>query len=271
MGASAPINPKGKYQRFFAYILSPTTTSPVLIIPVPICITLMDSVTRDPAAAKRAAGYKAAEMVKDGMIIGLGTGSTVMYTMEHLSQRMKEGLVISGIPTSFQTAIRAREYGIPLTTLDDHPVIDLAIDGADEVDPQLRLIKGRGAAHTREKCVAAAAKKFIVVVDEQKIVTRLDGLVPVEIVPFAIRPVMDQLRAMGCDPVLREGVKKDGPVITDNMNFILDAKFKMIAEPDKLETAIGLIPGVVESGLFCNFTGKTTVIVGGEKKCRIIP
>ncbi|MEI7857900.1 MAG: ribose-5-phosphate isomerase RpiA [Methanomicrobiales archaeon] len=231
----------------------------------------MDSTTRDPATAKRAAGYKAAEMVKDGMIIGLGTGSTVMFTMERLSQRMHEGLTITGIPTSFQTAIRARQYGIPLTTLDDHPVIDLAIDGADEVDPQLRLIKGRGAAHTREKCVAAAARQFIVVVDEQKMVSCLDGLVPVEVVPFAIRPVMDQLTAMGCIPVLREGVKKDGPVITDNMNFILDAKFRKIDEPEKLEASIGLIAGVVESGLFCGFTRKTTVIVGGEKKCRIVP
>jgi ribose 5-phosphate isomerase A len=233
-------------------------------------IPLMDSTTSDPAAAKRAAGYKAAEMVKEGMVIGLGTGSTVMYTMERLSRRIEKGLTIAGIPTSFQTAIRAREYGIPLTTLDDHPVIDLAIDGADEVDPQLRLIKGRGAAHTREKCVAAAARQFIVVVDEQKMVPRLDGLVPVEIIPFAIRPVMDQLQAMGCIPVLREGVKKDGPVITDNMNFIIDARFKKITKPEKLEAAIGLIPGVVESGLFCGFTDKTTVIVGGEKKCRII-
>lgn len=231
----------------------------------------MNSATRDPATAKRAAGYKAAEMVKDGMIIGLGTGSTVMYTMERLSQRIHEGLTVAGIPTSFQTAIRAREYGIPLTSLDDHPVMDLAIDGADEVDPQLRLIKGRGAAHTREKCVAAAARQFVVVVDEQKMVPYLNGLVPVEVVPFAIRPVMDQLTAMGCIPVLREGVKKDGPVITDNMNFILDAKFKTIDEPEKLEATIGLIPGVVDSGLFCGFTRKTTIIVGGEKICRIIP
>jgi ribose 5-phosphate isomerase A len=231
----------------------------------------MDSATRDPAAAKRAAGYEAAERVKDGMIIGLGTGSTVMYTMERLSQRLKEGLTIAGIPTSFQTAIRAREYGIPLTTLDDHPAIDLAIDGADEVDPQLRLIKGRGAAHTREKCVAAAARQFIVVIDEQKLVPRLGCQVPVEVIPFAIRPVMDQLITMGCTPVLREGVRKDGPVITDNMNFILDAKFVTITEPEKLEASIGLIPGVVESGLFCGFTNKTTVIVGDEKRCRIIP
>jgi len=231
----------------------------------------MDSAIRDPAAAKRAAGYQAAERVKEGMIIGLGTGSTVMYTMERLSQRIHEGLTIAGIPTSFQTAIRAREYGIPLTTLDDHPVIDLAIDGADEVDPLLRLIKGRGAAHTREKCVAAAARQFIVVVDEQKMVPCLEGLVPVEIIPFAIRPVMDQITAMGGIPVLREGVKKDGPVITDNMNFIIDARFETLGEPEKLEASIGLIPGVVESGLFCGFTHKTTVIVGDEKKCRIIP
>jgi ribose 5-phosphate isomerase A len=231
----------------------------------------MDSLTRDPAGAKRAAGYQAAEMVKEGMVIGLGTGSTVMYTMERLSQRIEKGLTISGIPTSYQTAIRARGYGIPLTTLDDQRVIDLAIDGADEVDPQLRLIKGRGAAHTREKCVAAAAHRFIVVVDEQKMVARLDGLVPVEIIPFALRPVMDQLQEMGCTPVLREGVQKDGPVITDNGNFIIDARFKKITRPEKLEAAIGLIPGVVESGLFCGFTHKTTVIVGGEKRCRIIP
>ncbi|PKL58026.1 MAG: ribose 5-phosphate isomerase A, partial [Methanomicrobiales archaeon HGW-Methanomicrobiales-5] len=129
----------------------------------------------------------------------------------------------------------------------------------------------RGAAHTREKCVAAAARQFIVVVDEQKMVPRLGCQVPVEVVPFAIRPVMDQLKAMGCTPVLREGVKKDGPVITDNMNFILDAKFATITEPEKLEASIGLIPGVVESGLFCGFTHKTTVIVGDEKRCRIIP
>ena len=231
----------------------------------------MDSAIRDLAAAKRAAGYQAAERVKDGMIIGLGTGSTVMYTMERLSQRIHEGITIAGIPTSFQTAIRAREYDIPLTTLDDHPVIDLAIDGADEVDPLLRLIKGRGAAHTREKCVAAAARQFIVVADEQKMVPCLQGLVPVEIIPFAIRPVMDQITAMGGIPVLREGVKKDGPVITDNMNFIIDARFKTIGEPEKLEASIGRIPGVVESGLFCGFTQKTTVIVGGEKTCRIIP
>ena len=231
----------------------------------------MDSTTRDTTAARRAAGYMAAERVQEGMIIGLGTGSTVMFTMERLSFRIRDGLLISGIPTSYQTAIRAREYGIPLTTLDDHPVIDLAIDGADEVDPQLRLIKGRGAAHTREKCVAAAARRFMVVVDELKMVSCLNGVVPVEIIPFAVRPVMDRLGSMGAVPALREGVKKDGPVITDNGNFIIDCIFKKITHPEKLEASIGLIPGVVGNGLFCGFTDKTTVIVGSEKSCRIIP
>ena len=170
----------------------------------------------------------------------------------------------------FETVHGAREYGIPLTTLDDEPLLDLAIDGADQVDSHLRLIKGRGAALTREKCVAAAALRFVVVVDEQKVVRILSGLVPVEVIPFAIHPVMNQLRVLGCIPRLRDGIKKDGPVITDNGNFIVDCQFKEIANPDELEDSIIRIPGVVESGLFCNFTKKTTVIVGNEKKCRII-
>jgi ribose 5-phosphate isomerase A len=230
----------------------------------------MDDTAQALTAAKRAAGYLAADMVKDGMVLGLGTGSTVFFALERLSCRVCEGLKISGVPTSHQTAVRAREYGIPLTTLDDEPLLDLAIDGADQVDSHLRLIKGRGAALTREKCVAAAALRFVVVVDEQKVVRILSGLVPVEVIPFAIHPVMNQLRVLGCIPRLRDGIKKDGPVITDNGNFIVDCQFKEIANPDELEDSIIRIPGVVESGLFCNFTKKTTVIVGNEKKCRII-
>lgn len=230
----------------------------------------MDKKAEALVAAKRAAGYKAADMIEDGMVVGLGTGSTVYYMIERLSKRVEKGLRVSGIPTSFQTAIRAREAKIPLTTLDDHPVIDIAIDGADEVDPKLRLIKGRGAAHLREKCVALAAKHFVVVVDEQKIVKKLSTQVPVEVLPFAIMPVMAQLRALKCEPVIREAVKKDGPVITDNGNFVVDCKFKEIKNPDSLEAALAAIPGVVESGLFCGFTKKTTVIVGGEKRCKVI-
>jgi len=230
----------------------------------------MEDTTQALTAAKRAAGYLAADMVRDGMVLGLGTGSTVFYAIERLSCRVQEGLQIKGVPTSFQTARIAHEYGIPLTTLDEAPVLDLAIDGADQVDPCLRLIKGRGAALTREKCVAAAAIRFVVVVDEQKIVPVLSGLVPIEVLPFAIHPVMNQLRSLGCVPRLREGIKKDGPVITDNGNFILDCQFKEIASPEELEDIIIRVPGVVECGLFCSFTRKTTVIVGNEKKCRVI-
>jgi ribose 5-phosphate isomerase A len=230
----------------------------------------MDDTVQALTAAKRAAGYLAADMVRDGMVLGLGTGSTVFYALERLSCRVQEGLQIKGVPTSYQTAHTAHEYGIPLTTLDEAPVLDLAIDGADQVDPRLCLIKGRGAALTREKCVAAAALHFVVVVDEQKVVPVLSGLVPIEVIPFAIHPVMNQLRSLGCVPRLREGIKKDGPVITDNGNFILDCQFKEIANPDELEALIIQVPGVVESGLFCSFTKKTTVIVGNEKKCRVI-
>lgn len=230
----------------------------------------MDKKAEALIAAKRVAGYEAANMVEDGMVVGLGTGSTVYYMIERLAGRISDGLTVRGIPTSFQTAMRAREAGIPLTTLDDDPVIDIAIDGADEVDPELRLIKGRGAAHLREKCVAAAARRFIVVVDEQKVVKKLGAPVPVEVLPFAITPVMASLKVLGCVPVIREAIKKDGPVVSDNGNFVVDCTFREINDPEKLEAALAAIPGVVESGLFCGFTKRTTVIVGGGKKCKII-
>ncbi|MHB8051827.1 MAG: ribose-5-phosphate isomerase RpiA [Methanoregula sp.] len=231
----------------------------------------MDKKAEALGQAKRAAGYRAADMIEEGMVVGLGTGSTVYFTIERLSERVKGGLKIMGIPTSYQTATRAREAKIPLTTLDDNPVIDIAVDGADEVDPKLRLIKGRGAAHLREKCVAAAAKHFVVVVDEQKVVKKLGAAaVPVEVLPFAITPVLVQLRGLGGVPIIREAVRKDGPVITDNGNFVVDCRFKDIKNPEKLEAILASIPGIVESGLFCGFTKKTTVIIGGLKKVKII-
>ncbi|MFA5221744.1 MAG: ribose-5-phosphate isomerase RpiA [Methanoregula sp.] len=221
-------------------------------------------------AEKQAAGHYAAELVEDGMVIGLGTGSTVFYMIDRLSKKVRDGMKIAGVPTSYQTAMRAREYGIPLTTLDDNPVLDLAIDGADQVDLNLFLIKGRGAAHTREKCVAAAAFRFIVVVDKAKMVPQLSGPVPLEVLPFSLRPVMAQLRGLGGVPLVREAVKKDGPVISDNGNIIVDCRFDRIADPRALEASIAMIPGIVESGLFTGFTDKTMVIVGDEKKCRVI-
>ena len=221
--------------------------------------------------SKRNAGYHAAGMVEDGMVVGLGTGSTVFFAMERLGERIAgEGLSIVGVPTSYQAAIRARRYGIALSSLDEHPVLDIAIDGADQVDPDLRLIKGRGAAHLREKCVCDAARKVVIVADQTKMVETLSAPVPVEVLPFALESVSRRLAALGASPILREGVKKDGPVITDNGNFIVDCDFEMIVEPESLETAIAAIPGALECGLFTAYKEKIWVIVGEEKGCRVI-
>lgn len=221
--------------------------------------------------SKRNAGYHAAGMVEDGMVVGLGTGSTVFFAMERLGERIAgEGLSIVGVPTSYQAAIRARRYGIALSSLDEHPVLDIAIDGADQVDPDLRLIKGRGAAHLREKCVCDAARKVVIVADQTKMVETLSAPVPVEVLPFALESVSRRLAALGASPILREGMKKDGPVITDNGNFIVDCDFGMIVEPESLETAIAAIPGALECGLFTAYKEKIWVIVGEEKGCRVI-
>ena len=223
-----------------------------------------------PDVAKQAAGICAAEMVEDGMVIGLGTGSTVLFAMQKLSEKVRDGLDITGVPTSFQAAMRARELGIPLATLDDYPVLDLAIDGADQVDPVFRVIKGRGAAQLREKCVASAAGRFIIVADPGKIVQLLDAAVPLEVLPFAVTPVLSALKGLGGDPVLREGQKKDGPVITDNGNMVIDSRFGSIHQPEQLELSLTTIPGVLSCGLFCGFTKKTTVIVGDASGARIL-
>lgn len=220
----------------------------------------------DPVVeAKRDAGIRAANMVTDGMVVGLGTGSTVFFAMERLGERIRtDGLRILGVPTSHQTAMRAEEYGIALTTLTLHPRLDLAIDGADQVDAHKRMVKGRGAAHLREKVVADAADKFIVVIDTGKEVGKLDAAVPIEVLPFAYGSVVRRLQEMGGDPALRNGVKKDGPVISDNGNYIIDCAFGVIADPAALETAINLIPGVCGNGIFARLAEKTTVIVGGR-------
>lgn len=211
---------------------------------------------------KRAAGRAAAERVEHGMVVGLGTGSTVLFAMERLAERIGEGLTMTGIPTSSQAEIRARVLGIPLATLQDFPAPDLAIDGADLVDSEKRLIKGRGGALTREKCVAHAANRVVIVVDQGKCAHELAGVVPVEVLPFAVLPVLREVGRLGGRPVLREGSGKDGPVVTDNGNFILDCNFLEIPDPEKLELALDAIPGVISSGLFARFSGKTEVIVG---------
>lgn len=210
---------------------------------------------------KENVGKKAADLIKDGQIVGLGTGSTTHYFIRHLGERIKnEELNILGIPTSYQSLIIAREAGINTTTLDEYD-IDVAVDGADEVDENLNLIKGGGAAHTLEKLVDSSAKKFIVIVDDSKMVKQLGEFpVPIEIIPEALRIVKESLVDMGGKPELRMGVQKDGPVITDNGNFIVDTKFDSIRNPQKLEKELNILPGVVENGIFTNLVDK--VIIG---------
>ena len=205
---------------------------------------------------KQEVGKAAASLVKSNTTVGLGTGSTTAYTIQFLGDRLKSGELkdIVGIPTSFQAEVLAKQYGIPLTTLDAVDRIDIAIDGADEVDPQKNLIKGGGAAHTREKIVDYLAEQFIVVVDSSKVVDRLGSSfpVPVEVIPMAIAPVMRAIEALGGKPELRMGVKKAGPVITDQGNMVVDVKFDTIDRPAELEKTLNNIPGVLENGIFVN-------------------
>ncbi len=198
---------------------------------------------------KQTAGELAAQLVKNNMVVGLGTGSTVAYAIKELGRRVESGLKILGVPTSYQSAFLAAESGIPLTTLDEHPVPDIAIDGADQV-ANFAAIKGGGAAHTREKIVAQSAKKFVVVVDESKVVEVLNHPVPLEVLPFARKLVVKQVTELGGKTQIRMGVNKDGPVISDNGNFILDADFGEINDPESLDKELSQCTGIVEHGIF---------------------
>ncbi|OBQ34058.1 MAG: ribose 5-phosphate isomerase [Anabaena sp. CRKS33] len=215
------------------------------------------SIPADPVKLmKQEVGKAAANLVKSGSIVGLGTGSTTAYTIQYLGERLKSGELedIVGIPTSFQSEVLAKEYGVPLTTLDAVNHIDIAIDGADEVDPHKNLIKGGGAAHTREKVVDYLATQFVVVVDSGKLVDKLGSVfaVPVEVIPMALTPVTNAIKALGGKPILRMGVKKAGPVITDQGNMVLDVTFDSIDDPVNLEKTLNNIPGVLENGIFVN-------------------
>ena len=218
---------------------------------------------------KKMAGYEAAELVTDGDVVGLGTGSTTYYFIEKLALKVKqEEIKIMGIPTSYQSFFLAQNLGIPLTTLNEHE-IKLAVDGADEVDPQLNLIKGGGAAHTMEKIVDSAADKFVVIADESKQVDQLGKFpVPVEVIPQSYRVVKEELEAINGITHLRMAERKDGPVITDNGNFVIDTNFVRINEPEKLEFELNSIPGVVENGIFTRIVDK--VIVGTVEGLKVI-
>jgi ribose 5-phosphate isomerase A len=211
-------------------------------------------------AAKRAAGESAAEAVEDGMVVGLGTGSTTAHAIRAIGRQVDAGLDIVGVPTSFQSRELAREAGIPLSELDEVSV-DLAIDGADEVAGG-DLIKGGGAAHAREKIVDASADRFLVVADPTKEAETLSHPVPVEVLSAARRTVAESVRELGGEPTLRRAERKDGPVVTDNGNLVLDCAFGDIDDPAALGRALASLPGVVEHGLFVGLAD--AVHVGSE-------
>lgn len=205
----------------------------------------------DKDALKRQAGEAAAELVRPGMVVGLGTGSTVKFTIEAIGRKVQAGMDVVGIPTSKQSEALARQLGIRLTTLDETPRVDLTIDGADEFDPQLRLIKGGGGALTREKVVARASRNMVVVADASKRVEHLGSTfaLPIEVLDFGKVPIQRHLEEMGAAVRLRKDATGK-PVLTDNGNPILDAKWPRIEDPERLEVQLEIYPGVVTCGLF---------------------
>jgi len=223
---------------------------------------------------KKNAALEAVKHVKDGFIVGLGSGSTAAYAIEEIGNRIKhEALHVLGVPTSYQALLLAVKHRIQITTLEEHPTLDLTIDGADQIDEELNLIKGMGGALAQEKIVAFASKELVIVADESKKVKVLgenNHPVPVEVLPFAASIVMRKMREISGKPVLREGTGKIGPVITDNGNVIIDVEFGLIRDPMKLERRLKEFPGVVETGLFINmaklaFLGKRSGVEKLEK------
>ena len=213
---------------------------------------------------KQAVALAAVDQIRNGMVLGLGSGSTAALMIKELGARLQDGRLkdITGVTTSFQGEVLAAELGIPLQSLNAVERIDLAIDGADEVDPAFQLIKGGGACHVQEKLVACRANRFVVVVDSSKLVERLNlgFLLPVEVMAGAWRQVQQQLQAMGGTAELRMATRKAGPVVTDQGNLVLDVRFEAgIKDPVELERSINNLPGVLENGLFVNLGDQVLV------------
>jgi ribose 5-phosphate isomerase A len=219
---------------------------------------------------KRQAALKAVEFVQSGMIVGLGTGSTAVHATYAIGEMLADGRLhhILAIPTSQTTAQQAQQAGIPLTTFNEHPEVDITIDGADEIDPHLNLIKGLGGALLREKIVAVASQRVIIISDERKRVSQLGSRapVPVEVIRFAQQPVTHYLQSLGARVVLRQ--TNDETFITDEGNIILDCHFGPINEPQQLAQAIRQRPGVVEHGLFLNLA--TMAIIASSQGPEIL-
>jgi ribose 5-phosphate isomerase A len=218
---------------------------------------------------KKQAAERALKLVEDGMLLGLGTGSTAAYFVDAVGRRVKEGLKVKCVPTSEATRVQAERLGIPLISLDDQPFLDLTVDGADELDDELRLIKGGGGALLIEKIVATASDQMVVIADASKRVAKLGKFpLPVEVVRFglaATRGMVEVLSAdAGCTGEIRQRLKADGqPFLTDSGNFILDCAFGAIDDPEALDEALKLVPGVVESGLFLG-VADAAIVAGPE-------
>lgn len=222
----------------------------------------------DQAGQKAVAARRAADEVRNGMVVGLGTGSTAAVLVTALGERARQGLRFTGVPTSEATARQARELGIPLATLEERPQLDLDIDGADEVDPVGDLIKGLGGALLREKIVAVASARLVIMVDESKLVERLGDKtpVPVEVVRFGWRQTAEALRRLGAEPTLRGG--EASPFVTDGGNFVLDCRFPGAPGLAALAAPIKATVGVVEHGLFTGM--RPTVLIGrGDGTCEV--
>jgi len=213
----------------------------------------MRSGTKEFAALdqeKQLAARAAVQLVEPGNVVGLGSGSTATHAIRFLAERVREGLKMVGIPTSQKTKQLAEQLGIPLTTLEEHPQIDIDIDGADEIDPQLNLIKGGGGALLREKVVASASRRFIVVAESTKQVARLGKFpLPIEVIPFAESVIQPRIEALGARVSLRR-YAYNNPYVTDEGHHILDCNFGEIADPPALAQKLRSMPGVVEHGLF---------------------
>ncbi len=203
--------------------------------------------------AKKKVALEAVKHIENGFVVGLGSGSTAAYVIQELGRLIQQNnLQVLGVPSSSQAFLLAVTSGVPLTTLDEYPVLDLVIDGADEVDKQLDMIKGGGGALTREKIVASAAKQVVIVADETKLVGKLGMTfrVPLEVLPFALATVSAGIKKLGGKPFLRESKGKVGAVVTDNGNYIVDVDFGAIDNAEALNQQLKLVPGVIETGLF---------------------
>jgi len=201
--------------------------------------------------AKQLAAERAVQFIKDGMTVGLGTGSTSAFAIEAIGRKIQQGLRATAVASSTGSEQLAQTAGITVVNFSEVKTIDIYIDGADEVDKDLNLIKGGGGALLREKILAFNSNEFVVIVDEFKLVTYLGKfLLPVEVTPFAIELTIKQLQKLGCTTIVRQ--REGKPYITDNKNFIVDCKFKKIEQVEKLQQLIDEIPGVVENGLFLN-------------------